>query len=122
MAMLLACCRDPHCLLKRTAHCAVLHPTIPHALLLFAGYGGRGENTLAYRNDLVVLRLDRRAPLCGMAGHTSPLSATILCAGVDIHHMTASLTCTLIALLSCINVAMSLAAYMPMRTAAPPHN
>ena len=122
MAPLLACCRDPQCLLRRTAHCAVPHPTIPHALLLFAGYGGRGESTQAYRNDLVVLRLDRRAPFCGMPGPTSPLSATALCARADIHRMAASLACTLIALLSCMDVATSLAACMPMRTAAPPHN
>ncbi|KAK9831836.1 hypothetical protein WJX81_000216 [Elliptochloris bilobata] len=51
--------RDPHNLLMRTAHCAVLHPTAPHALLLFAGYGGRND-ALAYRSDLLLLRLDRR--------------------------------------------------------------
>lgn len=51
-------CRDPDFLLNRTAHCAVAHPSIPHALLIFGGYGGR-DPLLGYRNDVALLRLDR---------------------------------------------------------------
>eukprot|EP00898_Chlorokybus_atmophyticus_P002487 jgi/Chlat1/3239/Chrsp22S03428 len=66
--------------IARTAHGAVVHPTIANAILIYGGYGGTTPAKHDYMSDLVLLRTDTRTlevipppaghSPCGRAYHT----------------------------------------------------